>query len=421
MLKSSRRSFLGYTGAASALALAGCSSVAETSGPKVVVVGGGFGGATAARWVKHFDPNANVTLVEANRTFVTCPFSNAVLGGIYSMDQITHGYGTLPKAGVKVVHATATGIDAQKKQLTTGDGPIAYDRLILSPGIDIRWGALPGYDEAASELAPHAWKAGPQTVLLRKQLEAMADGGTVIMVVPPDPFRCPPGPYERASMIAHYLKTKKPRSKLLVLDAKDTFSKQGLFIEGWNMHYKDIVKWVPLKDGGKVTAVDVKALTAKTDFDTHKANVMNVIPPQRAGAIAEKAGVADQTGWCPVDLVTFESKLQKNVHVIGDAAIMPGMPKSGHSANAQAKACALAVVTLFKGGQPKPAMVSNTCYSLITPDHGISVTNVWQATPEKFDPKVAAVSPAGRDAQFRKLEANYARSWYANITREVWG
>jgi NADPH-dependent 2,4-dienoyl-CoA reductase/sulfur reductase-like enzyme len=423
MLGTTRRQFLRYAGAASALALPACAQVASRPTPKVVVVGGGFGGATAARWVKRFDPAIDVTLIEADRSYVTCPFSNYHLAGFRTMESITHGFAGFAAAGVRVVHGTATSVDTAKKVVATaGGGAFAYDRLIVAPGIDIKFGAVPGYTEAAQEAAPHAWKAGPQTVLLRKQLEAMADGGVVVMAVPADPFRCPPGPYERASMIAHYIKTQKPKSKLIILDAKDAFSKQGLFREGWNIHYKDIIKWVPLKEGGKAIEVDAKTLTVKTDFDSHKAAVLNFIPPQQAAAIAHKAGLANQTGWCPINHITFESTLVKDVHVIGDAAIVVGMPKSGHSANTEAKACAAAVVTLIKGQPPAPPVTSNVCYSLITPDYGISVTNVWTGSADKFTANPGGgVSPTGRDAEFRRQEAQFAMSWYANITREIWG
>lgn len=423
MRSTTRRQFLRYAGAASALSFAGCAQVERRAAPNVVVVGGGFGGASAARWVKRFDPAVNVTLIEAGTSFATCPFSNYVLGGFRTMESITHGYARFAAAGVRVVHDTATAVDTAKKTVTTAGGnTFAYDRLVMSPGIDIRFGAVPGYDEAAAELAPHAWNAGPQTVLLRRQLEAMDDGGVVIIAVPADPFRCPPGPYERASTIAHYLKAKKPRSKILVLDAKESFSKQGLFLEGWEQHYKDIIKWVPLKDGGKVIKVDAARRTVETDFDTHKAAVLNFIPPQRAGAIAEKAGLTNQTGWCPINHVTFESTQQKDVHVLGDAALISGMPKSGSAANTQAKACAAAIITFLRGGIPTPPITSNVCYSLITPEHGISVTNVWTASVDKFTPNPGGgVSPLKRDAQFRLQEAHFAMSWYANLTREIWG
>lgn len=414
----SRRQFLrtaGALGAASAFPLIGCAKAA-----KVVVIGGGFGGATAARYVKAFDPNLEVTLIEPSKTYTTCPFSNAYLGGLRDLASITHNYTGLAKAGVRVMHDRATGLDPAKKTVMTADnGMVAYDRLIVSPGIDFKWGM--GYDEAASQTVPHAWKAGSQTVTLRKQLEAMDDGGVFVMCPPPNPFRCPPGPYERASMVAWYLKNNKPKSKLLILDAKDKFSKQPLFQEGWAQQYKDLIEWVPAANGGKVEQIDAKTRTVTTEFGSHKANVLNFIPAQKAGKIAFAMGLTDAKGWCPVDLFTFESKIHKRVHVIGDAATVPGMPKSGNAANSEAKACAAAVVSLLRGAKPSTPTTSNTCYSLITPNYGISVTAVWEATAEKYAKKSGGVSPKGRDAEFRRLESKYARGWYNNITTDVWG
>jgi NADPH-dependent 2,4-dienoyl-CoA reductase/sulfur reductase-like enzyme len=293
----------------------------------------------------------------------------------------------------------------------------------MAPGIDLRWDGLPGYTEAAAEQMPHAWKAGEQTLLLRRQLEAMQDGGTVVIVAPANPFRCPPGPYERASLIAYYLKTRKPKSKVIILDAKDTFSKQRLFQNAWKELYPDHLEWVSLSKGGKVNAVDVAGKTLKTDFGDHKADVANVIPPQRAGAIAQTAGVADRSGWCPVDPVTFESKLVPNIHVIGDAAIMGGMPKSAFSANAQAKVCASAVAALLRGEKPSEPRLINTCYSLIAPDYGITVAGVYKpANGVLADIEGAGgVSPIDAPKSARQLEAQFAEGWFRTLTSEVFG
>src|SRR5262245_10364905 len=312
----SRRSFLASTAATTATLLA--RPALAQAAPRVVVVGGGFAGATTARALKTADPRVVVTLVEASRTFTACPFSNLVLAGLREMKAQQFGYDKVAADGIEVAFATATRVDPKARTITLDTGStLAYDRLVLAPGIDIRW-SLPGYDEAATETMPHAWKAGVQTLLLRRQLEAMEDGGTVLMSAPANPFRCPPGPYERASLIAHYLKTKKPKSKLIILDAKDAFSKQRLFQNAWKALYPNL-EWVSLSSGGKVTSVDVGAMTLVTDFGRHKADVANVIPPQKAARIAEMAGAADRTGWCPIDPATFESKLQPSVHVIGDA------------------------------------------------------------------------------------------------------
>ncbi|HEU5319159.1 MAG TPA: NAD(P)/FAD-dependent oxidoreductase, partial [Methylomirabilota bacterium] len=326
--------------------------------------------------------------------------------------------------GLVVAHTTATAVDAPTRSVTLADGArLPYDRLVLAPGIDFRWGALPGYDEAAAERLPHAWRAGPQTLLLRRQLEAMADGGLVVMAVPANPFRCPPGPYERASLIAHYLKTRKPRSKLIVLDAKDTFSKQRLFQNAWTELYPGLLEWVPLSKGGKVTSVDPATLTLVTDFGRHTAAVANVIPPQKAGRIAEAAGAADRSGWCPIDPVTFESTLQTGIHVIGDAAIAGAMPKSAFAANSQAKTCAAAVARLVAGQAPIAPKLINTCYSLIAPDYGISVAGVYQPSGGQLAEVSGSggVSPAEAPRGARAAEAVLAEAWFRTITGEVFG
>jgi NADPH-dependent 2,4-dienoyl-CoA reductase/sulfur reductase-like enzyme len=314
-----------------------------------------------------------------------------------------------------------SAVDTQARSVTLADGVrLAYDRLILAPGIDIRWDGLPGYTEAAAERMPHAWKAGEQTLLLRRQLEAMEDGGTVVISAPANPFRCPPGPYERASLIAYYLKTTKPKSKLIVLDAKDAFSKQRLFQNAWKALYPNL-EWVSLSSGGKVTSVDAGAMTLVTDFGSHKADVANVIPPQKAARIAEAAGVADRTGWCPIDPVTFESKLAPNIHVIGDASIAGAMPKSAFSANAQAKVCAAAVTDLIAGRKPEQPKLINTCYSLVAPDYGISVAHVYHPADGQIKEVAGGVSPTDAPSSFRAQEATFANAWFRTITDEVFG
>ncbi len=323
-----RRTFL-KLGVAAGLAPALAPSIASAQGAgRVVVVGGGFGGATAARTLKALEPRLAVTLVEPNATYTACPFSNNVLANLRSIDRQQFGYDGVTKAGVTVAQRSATAIDASAKSVTLSDGStLAYDRLVLSPGIDFDWNAIPGYGEAAAQIMPHAWKAGAQTVLLRQQLQSMDDGGVVVIAAPANPYRCPPGPYERASLIAYWLKIWKPKSKLLILDSKDAFSKQRLFQNAWAQLYPGMIDWVPLSKGGKVTSVDPSTLTLVTDFGRHKAAVANVIPPQKAGAIAHQAGVADRTGWCPVEPVAFESTLQPGIHVLGDAAIMGARPR----------------------------------------------------------------------------------------------
>jgi NADPH-dependent 2,4-dienoyl-CoA reductase/sulfur reductase-like enzyme len=419
----SRREFCGAA-AASAAALAFARPSFAQSAARIVVVGGGFGGASCARALKQIDPKLQVTLVEPNRTFTACPFSNTVIAGLRSIEAQQFSYDKIAADGVTVIAQAATRIDPQARTVGLADGTsLAYDRLVLAPGIDLRFDALPGYDEAAAAKMPHAWKAGEQTLLLRQQLEAMADGGLVVIAAPANPYRCPPGPYERACLIAYYLKTKKPRSKLLILDAKDAFSKQRLFQNAWKELYPGLVEWISLSQGGKVNAVDSSTNTLITDFGNHTAQVANVIPPQRAGRIAAISGVADNTGWCPIDPVTFESRSVPNIHVIGDACIAGTMPKSAFSANAQAKACAGAVATLIAGATPAAPKLINTCYSLAAPDYGFSVAGVYHPKNGLLADVEGSggVSPADAPRDFRASEAVYAQSWFETTTAEVFG
>jgi sulfide dehydrogenase [flavocytochrome c] flavoprotein chain len=418
MMRTTRRRFL--LGSASAALLA--APVVAQGRTRIVVIGGGFAGAMCARELQRAIPRAAVTLIEANPIFTACPFSNSVIAGLRVIGEQRFGYDALRAEGIAVLHDQAKAIDPQRRLVSlSGASVLGYDRLVVAPGIDIRWDALPGYDERAAELMPHAWKAGEQTVLLRRQLEAMADGGTVVISAPANPFRCPPGPYERASLIAYYLKTKKPRSKLILLDAKDSFSKQRLFQQAWQQLYPGLIEWVSLSNGGKVTSVDPASRTLVTDFASHKADAANVIPPQRAGQIAEIAGVSDATGWCPIDPVTFESRLQPHIHVIGDAAIAGAMPKSAFAANAQAKVCAAAAAALLNDEPPSPPKLINTCYSLVAPDYAISIAGVYHAANGQLVDVEGAggVSPSDASPDFRALEANYAAAWFRTITAQT--
>jgi NADPH-dependent 2,4-dienoyl-CoA reductase/sulfur reductase-like enzyme len=419
-----RRAFLGTAAAAAAAATFPLPAIAQRSGGRVVVVGGGFAGATCARFIRRIDPRSVVTLVEASQTFTACPLSNAVIGGFRDLKAQQFGYGKLAADQVALSFAPAAAVDAQSRVVTLTNGVrLGYDRLVLAPGIDIRWGALPGYDEAAAERMPHAWKAGEQTQLLRNQLEAMRDGGTVVISVPDNPMRCPPAPYERASLIAHYLKARKPKSKIILLDAKDSFSKQALFMNAWRELYPGLIEWVPLSKGGQVTSVSARTMTLVSDFERYKADVASVVPPQKAARIAEIAGVADRSGWCPVDQMTFESKLQPNIHVIGDAALAGGMPKSAFAANAQAKVCAVAVARLLAGQTPAAPKMVNTCYSLVAPDYAISVAAVYELAGGQLREVRGAggVSPASAPAAFRAQEAKLANAWFRTVTEEVFG
>jgi sulfide dehydrogenase [flavocytochrome c] flavoprotein chain len=423
MLAGAASALLPLPGSIQALAQAPTVLTTARTGQRVVVVGGGFAGATCARALAQGIPTLSVTLVEANPTFTACPFSNTVIGGLRPLRAQQFNYEKVAADGVTLAFVPATAVDAQARAVTVANGTrLPYDRLVLAPGIDIRWDGLPGYTEAAAEAMPHAWRAGEQTALLRRQLEAMPDGGTVVMSAPANPFRCPPGPYERASLIAHYLKTTKPKSKLILLDAKDAFSKQRLFQNAWKELYPDTIEWVSLSKGGKVTSVDAATKTLVTDFANHKADVANVIPPQKAGRIAELAGVADRSGWCPVDAVTFESKLVPGIHVIGDAAIMGAMPKSAFAANSQAKVCAAAIAKLLKGEKPDEPRLINTCYSLVAPDYGITVAGAYKPTNGVLaDAEGGGVSPIDAPRATRALEATFAEAWFKTITSEVFG
>jgi NADPH-dependent 2,4-dienoyl-CoA reductase/sulfur reductase-like enzyme len=409
--------------AAAAAALLPMPALAQGAAGRVVVIGGGFAGASCARALKALDARVTVTLVEASRTFIACPFSNLVITGMRELSAQQFGYDKVAAAGVTMAFSAASAVDPQAKSVTLADGNrLAYDRLVLAPGIDIRWDGLPGYDEAAANVMPHAWKAGEQTTLLRRQLESMEDGGLVVISAPANPFRCPPGPYERASLIAYYLKTKKPKSKLILLDAKDAFSKQRLFQNAWKELYPNL-EWVSLSSGGKVTSVEPASKTVVTDFSRHQAAVANIIPPQKAARVADLAQVADRSGWCPVDAMTFESKQQPNIHVIGDAAIMGAMPKSAFSANAQAKVCAAAVAKLLAGQKPVEPRLINTCYSVVAPDYGITVAGVYRPKDGVLSDIEGAggVSPIDAPASTRAAEAKYADGWFNTITTEVFG
>jgi NADPH-dependent 2,4-dienoyl-CoA reductase/sulfur reductase-like enzyme len=392
--------------------------------PRVLVIGGGFAGAACARALHRADPQCDVTLVESNPTFTACPFSNGVIAGLRDIAAQRFRYEAIRGEGITVAQDEATALDPRARRVTLRGGSLLdYDRLVLAPGIAIRWDALQGYDEAAAAVMPHAWWAGDQTLLLRRQLEAMPDGGTVVVSAPPNPFRCPPGPYERASLIAWYLKQAKPRSKLILLDAKDSFSKQRLFESAWQQLYPELIEWISLSNGGKVISVDTKTRTFTTDFATYRADVGNVIPPQRAGKIAQIAAVADATGWCPIDPVSFESRLQPNIHVIGDAAIAGAMPKSAFSANAQAKVCAFAVAALLRSETPSSPKLINTCYSLVAPDYGISIAGVYHPMNGQLADVEGAggVSPLDAPPDFRALEARYAEAWFRTITADTFG
>jgi NADPH-dependent 2,4-dienoyl-CoA reductase/sulfur reductase-like enzyme len=420
-LRTRRDTVRGLTALAASLALP---SIARAqSMARVAVIGGGFGGAACARAVKRLDAKLEVTLIEPNHRFTACPFSNEVIAGLREIEAQQFGYEKIAGVGVRVIAQAATKVDAAARSVTVADGAtLGYDRLVLSPGIDFNFEALPGYDEAASSKMPHAWKAGEQTLLLRKQLEAMEDGGTVVVAVPANPSRCPPAPYERASLIAYYLKTKKPRSKVLILDAKDAFSQQRLFERAWKELYGEMIERVALSQGGRVTSVDPATNTIVTEFGNYTAQVANVIPPQKAGRIAEIAGAADHTGWCPIDPVTFESKLVPDIHVIGDACLGGGIPKSASAASAQGKACAAAIVKLLAGKAPEPPRLTGVCYNTVAPGYGFSLAGNYQPKGDIFaEVEGGTTSPVDAPRELRAREADRAQKWFSDITADAFG
>lgn len=425
-----RRSFLKYTGfgaaaVASAMALP---RNARAAGGRVVIVGGGIGGATTAHYLRRIAPEIDVTLVEPKSSYHTCFMSNEVLAGDRPLSSIEVGYDALKAMGVNVVQDMATAIDPEKKEVRLkGGDTLAYDRCVVSPGIDFKWDAIEGYGPDATEHMPHSWQAGPQTRLLRSQLEAMEDGGTFILVPPPNPFRCPPGPYERASLVSKYFTQNKPRSKVLILDPKDGFSKQGLFTQAWEKFYgfgtdNSMIEWIPRGQNGMVRSVKPAEMTVATDFETFKGAVVNVIPAQKAGRIAFQADLTDGD-WCPVDKLTFESTRHADIHVLGDASMAAKMPKSGYSANSQGKVCAAAIAALMKGETPPQPSYVNTCYSIGGEDWAFSVAAVYTLEGDTITPVEGAggLSPMDASPRERMQEVHYAHSWFRNIKADTFG
>jgi NADPH-dependent 2,4-dienoyl-CoA reductase/sulfur reductase-like enzyme len=390
---------------------------------RMVVVGGGFGGAACARALKRLDAQFEVTLIEPNPTYTACPFSNEVIAGLREIEAQQFSYGRIAADGVTVIAQAASKVDQGARKVTLEDGTsLSFDQLVLAPGIDLRFDALEGYDEAASEKMPHAWRAGAQTVLLRKQIEAMDDGGTVVIAVPANPSRCPPAPYERASLVAHYLKTKKPHSKVLILDAKDSFPQQRLFENAWKEFYGDMIEHISLSQGGRVTSVDPRANGIVTEFGNYTADVANVIPPQKAGRIADIAGVTDKTGWCPIDPTTFASKLVPNIHVIGDACLGGGIPKSASAASAEGKACAAGIINLITGKAPETPRLTGVCYNTVAPAYAFSLAGIYQPKDDIFaEIEGGGTSPLDAPREVRAREADEAQKWYATLTADAFG
>lgn len=427
MKRLNRRDFLKSSGAAAVASfLPGCATQyasPERSVGRVVVVGGGYGGATAAKYLRMWSGGSiEVLLVERNAEFVSCPTSNLLLGGARTLADITRGYSKLGEYGVRVIRDEATALNVEKKRISLkGAEDLSYDRLIVSPAVDLMFGEIEGYDAEAQKTVLTAWKAGPETVALRRQLEAMADGGVCVIAIPRAPYRCPPGPYERACQVAFYFKQSKPRSKVLILDAnEDVVSKPALFKAAWNDLYKGVIEY---RNNAGVRALDARAMTVKTDFDSVKGDVLNVLPPMRAAGIAHNAGLTTGgTRWCGVDWLTMESLAHKGVHVLGDATLSaPAMPKSGHMANNHGKVAAAAIIELMNGRQPNPQpVIANTCYSYVSDQEAIHVASVHRYDPAQ---KTMVVVPgaSGVSAARSELEGAYAKAWAQNIWSDILG
>ncbi|NVO22741.1 NAD(P)/FAD-dependent oxidoreductase [Donghicola mangrovi] len=418
-MKLNRRSFI----AAGAATAGFAAPMLRAAGkPRVVVIGGGAGGATVARYVAKDSKGAiDVTLIEPTRHYYTCFFSNLYLGGFRDIESLGYSYGKLASGGVNVVHDWAIGIDRDAKTVAlAGGGTVPYDRLVLAPGIDFVEGAVPGWSVAAQNKMPHAYKGGSQTELLKAQIDAMPQGGTYVMVAPPNPYRCPPGPYERISMVAHTLKANNPTAKIIIVDPKEKFSKQALFEEGWDTHYSGMIERLGPDFGGDKVEVNPDDMTVNVDGEIIKADVCNVIPAMKAGRVCDMAGVNDGN-WAPVNGHTMQSRMDENIHVLGDACAQGDMPKSGFSANSQAKVAAMAIRGALTGSKVFPAKFSNTCWSLIDADDGVKVGATYEATDEKIAKVDGFISQTGEDATLRKATYEESVGWYAGITADIFG
>ncbi len=419
-----RRNFTALAGASLAAAPLFAPHVLAQAKPKLVVIGGGPGGGTVARYVNKDAAGAiDVTLVEPQKHFTTCFFSNLHVGGFRSLESITHDYGKVAREGVRVVNEWASAIDRERKIVRLVDGRrLPYDRLVVAPGIDLKYESVPGYSESAADAMPHAWKAGTQTRLLTKRLDALVDGDLIVMIAPPNPYRCPPGPYERVSMFAHMLKRKgHKRSTIIVVDPKPAFSKQALFMEGWEKHYPGMIQWHDPKMHGGIKGVDPRTNEVKTDLATHKAALVNVIPAQMAGRIARDAGLANETGFCPIDPASMKSRMDANVFVLGDACIPGDMPKSAFSANSQAKVAAMVIRGELTGSRTFPARYANTCWSLIAPDDDVKVGGIYEPGEGKITQTSTFVSQKNESTDIRKQNYQESLAWYGGIVADVFG
>lgn len=435
MKQMNRRQFLQTLTAGTALAGLGFPAIGKAAGSRIVVIGGGTGGATVAKYLRLLDSSLDVTLIEKNPTYTTCYMSNEVLSGERSLASLQFGYDGLRARGVTVVHDEVVMIDPVGQVVQTKNGnSYAYDRCVVSPGVDFRYDTVAGYDATIADTSvPHAWKAGAQTTLLRDQIHSMENGGTVIVAAPPNPYRCPPAPYERASQIAYYLKQHKPNSKVIILDPKVSFAKKDLFEDAWKQLYgygsaNAQLEWVSGDDAAGV--VELQASTADapktviTEFgEQFTGAVVNIIPAQQAGSIAFKADLVDSTGWCPVNRQTFESTLHANIHIIGDACQANSLPKSGFAANSEAKVCAAAIVALLNGDEVPSPTFANGCYSIVGENYAISVVGVYRLSDDgsviQGISGSGGTSPRSASTEARRLDTKYAHGWYNNFTQDV--
>ena len=419
-----RRQFGSLIGASAAALTIPLKSAAQSKAG-VVVIGGGAAGATAARYIaKDAGADIDVTLISASDTYTSCFFSNLYLGDFRSFDSITHRYDKLSaNYGVNVVIGMATEVDRAAKLIKLEDGrSVSYDRLVVAPGIDVNYDSLPGYSVQDASIAPHAWQAGPQTQLLKSKLDALQNGENIVVVPPVNPYRCPPGPYERVSMMAHVLKTRGLNdSRIIIIDPKPKFSKQALFQEGWETHYNGMVEWYGPDVHGGIVNVDASAGIVETDLDEFEGALLNIIPAQKAGAIAFAAGLTNDTGYCPIDASTMRSTVDENVFVIGDACIAGAMPKSGFSANSQAKVAAMVIRGDLTGSRVSPAKYSNICWSLIATEDGVKVGAQYAAVEGEIASTSTFISETGEDAGVRKTTYEESLGWYIGITNDIFG
>lgn len=420
-MKLDRRTFLASASLASAT-LAAPSVLGQTR-PRVVVIGGGSGGGTVARYLaKDSDGALDVTLIEPTKRYYTCYFSNLYLGGFWDYEALGHGYGNIARAGVNVIHEWAVGVDRDAKLVALSSGEtVPYDRLVVAPGIDFVDGSVPGWNISQQGLMPHAYKSGTQVQLLKTQIENMREGGTFCMVAPPNPYRCPPGPGERVSMVAHMLSQINPTAKILILDPKETYSKQALFEEGWERHYPGMVTRIGPDLGGNAVEVRPETMEVVIDGEAESVDVCNVIPAQKAGKIAELAGLTAESGWAPVKPGDMRSRMDDNVFVLGDASAQGDMPKSGFSANSQAKVVANVIRGELTGSRIFPARYSNTCWSLIATNDGVKVGASYEPTDEKIASVSSFISQTGEDADLRRQTYEESIGWYNGIVADIFG